>query len=129
LREKHDVPGYGPWSIKAGRWHVQPPMVVLDAMLSVRVHLDRCDESSGALRVIPGTHKFGRLSSDGIRYVVETTAISVCSAESADVLLIKSLLVHASSAARNATHRRVIHIDFANCGLDGPLRWRSRNDA
>jgi ectoine hydroxylase-related dioxygenase (phytanoyl-CoA dioxygenase family) len=129
VAEKHEVPGYGPWSIKAGRSHVQPPMAVLDRMLSVHVHLDHCDESNGALRVIPGTHKLGRMSADAIHYAGETSTISVCRAERGDVLLLKPLLVHASSAARNATHRRVIHLDFANCGLDGPLRWQTRNDA
>jgi hypothetical protein len=34
VAERHDVPGYGPWSIKAGEWHVHPPTTVLERMLS-----------------------------------------------------------------------------------------------
>lgn len=125
VAEKREVPGYGPWSIKAGQWHAQPPMAVLDRMLSVRVHLDPCDESNGALRVIPGSHNQGRLNPDAIRRAEERAGISVCSIESGGVLLLKPLLVHASSAAKNAAHRRVVHIDFANCQLDGGLIWQT----
>jgi len=127
VAEKREVSGYGPWSIKAGQWHVQPPTTVLERMLSVRIHLDHCDESNGALRVIPGTHGRGRLNPDAIRSAERASGISVCSIESGGVLLMKPLLVHASSAARNAAHRRVVHIDFANCELDGGISWQTRN--
>src|SRR5580700_4011186 len=36
------VPGYGPWTVKAGVCHVQPPVSILEGMLSVRIHLDDC---------------------------------------------------------------------------------------
>jgi len=54
-----EVPGYGPWTRKAGVWHVQPPVRVLDRMVSVGIHLDDCGEVNGALRVVPGTDKLG----------------------------------------------------------------------
>jgi ectoine hydroxylase-related dioxygenase (phytanoyl-CoA dioxygenase family) len=128
VAEKRDVPGYGPWSIKAGQWHVQPPIAVLDSMLSVRVHLDPCDESNGPLRVIPGTHNQGRLNPTEIRWAEKLSGSSVCSVESGGILLMRPLLVHASSAARNAVHRRVIHIDFANCDLHGGLIWQTHRN-
>jgi len=62
VQSRLDVPGYGPWTRKAGVWHVQPPVSVLERMLSIRVHLDDCGESNGALRVLPGTHRLGRLN-------------------------------------------------------------------
>ena len=127
VAEKREVPGYGPWSIKAGQWHVQPPMTVLERMLSVRIHLDHCDESNGALRVIPGTHCRGRLSPDAIRCAERANGISVCSIKGGGVLLMKPLLVHASSAAKDAAHRRVVHIDFANCELSGGITWQARH--
>ena len=46
-----------------------------------------------------------------------------CVACAGDVLLMRPLLVHASSAASQADHRRVIHIDYTSCQLDGGLRW------
>jgi ectoine hydroxylase-related dioxygenase (phytanoyl-CoA dioxygenase family) len=129
VAEKRDVPGYGSWSIKAGEWHVQPPTAVLEGMLSVRLHLDNCGESNGALRVIPGTHNHGRMNPNDIRCAEETNGISICSVHSGSVLLLKPLLVHASSPARNPAHRRVIHIDFANSELDGGLSWRRRKSS
>lgn len=61
VREKADVPGYGPWSSKAGFPHVQPPVEILEQMIAVRVHLDPCGPENGPLRVIPGSHRRGRL--------------------------------------------------------------------
>ena len=35
----------------------------------------------------------------------------------------RSLLLHASSTAATADHRRVIHLDFAARSLPAPLEW------
>ncbi len=123
VAERREVPGFGPWSIKAGFWLVQPPLSVLQRMVSVRIHLDQCDETNGALRVIPGTHRLGRLAPQTIREAEEKNGVAICSVGVGGVLLLKPLLVHASSAARCPTHRRVIHLDFANSDLSGGLRW------
>ena len=120
-----DVAGYGPWTVKAGVCHVQPPARILENMLSVRIHLDDCDQDNGALRVLPGTHVFGRLSSEQIAELQRAAASVFCAAMAGDVLLMKPLLVHASSAASRATHRRVVHIDYACSQLAGGLRWQT----
>ena len=62
VRQKEAVPDFGPWSIKAGIQHVQPPSAILQNMLTVRLHLDDCPESNGALRVLPGCHQSSRLN-------------------------------------------------------------------
>lgn len=67
VQEKREVPGFGPWSTKAGVLHVQPPVEILERMLTLRIHLDACTESNGPLRVIPKSHLKGRLNSDQIR--------------------------------------------------------------
>ncbi len=118
-----DVPGYGPWTIKAGVCHVQPPPAILENMLSVRIHLDDCDESNGALRVIPGTHQLGRLTAEQISGHQHSAAAVSCIVKAGDVVLMRPLLLHASSAASNPAHRRVIHIDYAASPLDGGLQW------
>jgi ectoine hydroxylase-related dioxygenase (phytanoyl-CoA dioxygenase family) len=56
-----DADGYGPWSVKEGVQHVQSPSAVLERMVSVRLHLDDCPSSNGALRVIAGSHHMGKL--------------------------------------------------------------------
>ena len=57
VRQRRSVAGYSPWSIKAGIPHVQPPVSILENILTLRLHLDHADESNGALRVKPGSHK------------------------------------------------------------------------
>jgi ectoine hydroxylase-related dioxygenase (phytanoyl-CoA dioxygenase family) len=61
VREKHETEGFGPWSVKDGVVHVQPPVRVLENMLTMRLHLDDCDEGNGPLRVLPGSHCSGKL--------------------------------------------------------------------
>jgi ectoine hydroxylase-related dioxygenase (phytanoyl-CoA dioxygenase family) len=118
-----DVPGYGPWTMKAGVWHVQPPASILDRMLSVRIHLDDCSESNGAPRVLRGTHRLGRLNAVQIAERQRIAASVSCIVDAGGVVLMRPLLIHASSAASEAVHRRVIHIDYASSELDGGLRW------
>src|SRR6266404_2564116 len=54
VREKRDVPGFGPWTVKAGVPHVQPPLVILENMLTLRLHVDDCRGTNGPLQVIAG---------------------------------------------------------------------------
>jgi ectoine hydroxylase-related dioxygenase (phytanoyl-CoA dioxygenase family) len=56
VASKCEAPGFGPWSVKDGIPHVQPPDELLKQMIALRLHLDDCDASNGALRVIPGSH-------------------------------------------------------------------------
>jgi hypothetical protein len=64
VRKRVDVSGFGAWSVKEGVPHVQPPVEVLQRMLTVRVHLDDADGENGALRVMAGTHQLGRVKSE-----------------------------------------------------------------
>ena len=118
-----DVQGYGPWTMKAGVYHVQPPQSILENMLSIRIHLDDCDESNGALRVLAGTHKLGRLTAEQISVHQRSVASVSCVVRAGSVVLMRPLLLHASSAASNPAHRRVIHIDYASSQLNGGLLW------
>ena len=61
VSEKRDVPGFGPWSMKDGVPHTHAPVSLLERMLTLRLHLDDCEESNGVLRVIPGSHRQGKL--------------------------------------------------------------------
>lgn len=126
VRERRDVPGFGPWSQKAGAVHVQPPPSVLARMLTVRLHLDDCDERNGPLRVLPGSHASGRLDADAIALWRERTPESVCPVPAGGVLLMRPLLLHASSDAQAPAHRRVLHLEFAAGDLPGGLEWHER---
>jgi len=127
VREKAVVGGFGPWSTKAGILHVQPPASVLEKMISIRMHLDSCNESNGALQVIPGSHRSGRIAEIDIPSVLVGSQPHICAVNSGGVLLMRPLLLHASSASQSPAHRRVIHLDFVCEQLPAPLKWLSQS--
>jgi ectoine hydroxylase-related dioxygenase (phytanoyl-CoA dioxygenase family) len=123
VAKRLDVEGFGPWTTKAGVTHVQPPVAVLEGMLALRVHLDDCDTWNGALRVMPGSHKRGRLGREAISDCVDTEAPMVCEVPRGGVILMKPLLLHASSVSSRPFHRRVIHFEFSSSELPEGLSW------
>ena len=123
VKNRVDVDGYGPWTSKAGVTHVQPPVEILQRMVAIRIHLDDCHEGNGVLRVLPGTHRLGRLSANQISSAQAEGIPVNCSVKSGGAVLMKPLLVLASSQAAEPTHRRVIHIDFASTALADSLSW------
>jgi ectoine hydroxylase-related dioxygenase (phytanoyl-CoA dioxygenase family) len=123
VAEREDVKGFGPWSLKAGIVHVKPPADVLGRMIALRVHLDDCGPDNGPLRVLPGSHRHGILSSEQVKEWIEMHNPVTCTACRGDVLAMRPLLLHASSRAASPRHRRVIHIEYAAADLPGGLRW------
>lgn len=112
--------GYSSWSVKEGIPHVKPPRAVLENMIAVRIHLDECSITNGPLRVIPGTHLRGFISRVS---EVQKSREVVCSCRPGDVILMRPLLLHASSKSESPAHRRVIHIEYSAAQLGGGLEW------
>ena len=81
-------------------------------MTTLRLHLDNTPASNGALRIIPGSHKHGKLTSDEREALVQKQAVD-CECAAGDVLLMKPLVLHSSRRATKPSHRRVIHIEYA----------------
>lgn len=96
--------------------YARPPRAVLESLLAVRLHLDDCHASNGPLRVSPGTHRDGVLNSAELAETARRLGEIACTARMGDVLLMKPLLLHASSPATNPRHRRVLHLVYH----DGP---------
>ena len=118
-----DVPGFGPWSTKAGVPHVQPPREILESMVTLRLHLDDCPDDAGALLVIPGSYRRGILNASEIAALSATAKFVTCPAAAGDCLVMRPLLMHASSPAAAPTHRRVVHLEFASGDLPNGLKW------
>ncbi len=124
VRERREVAGFGPWSIKEGVHHVQAPPHLLAGMLAIRIHIDPCGIGNGPLRLIPGSHRAGIFSPAEIERWVAGFEEEIGVAEEGSILAFRPLLLHASSAATQPTHRRVIHLEFAVCDLPGGLEWQ-----
>jgi ectoine hydroxylase-related dioxygenase (phytanoyl-CoA dioxygenase family) len=118
--------GFGPWSEKAGIPHVQPPAGVLERMLTVRVHLDPCGLANGPVRVLPGSHTSGKLSGADIDAWKERAPAVDTPVGVGGLLLMRPLILHASSAATHPGRRRVIHLEYAADPLPEGLAWFER---
>jgi len=54
VRQRVDLDGFGPWSVKSGMVHVEPPFDLQARMVTVRVHLDGVLQVDYAADKLPG---------------------------------------------------------------------------
>ncbi len=126
VRERRDVEGFGAWTRKEGVVHAHAPTELLERMVTLRLHLDDCDETNGPVRVLPGTHHVGKLTAEQIQTRRTEIAEVACVVPAGGVLVMRPLLLHASSPAQSPRHRRVVHLEYtADCLPDG-LEWQSQ---
>jgi ectoine hydroxylase-related dioxygenase (phytanoyl-CoA dioxygenase family) len=126
VAESIETPGFTGWSVKEGVPHVNPPRDILENMVAVRLHLDDCDANNGALKVVPGSHRFGKLEVAQIDELAERETAVVCEVPKGGALLMRPLLLHSSLPAKNPSHRRVLHVEFASGNLPNGLKWFER---
>lgn len=122
VRRRHDLPGYGPWTRKAGILHVEPPFAVIERMRTIRIHLDPVPADNAPLLIAPGSHRCGRIAEPMIGAAVARHGIATCLAERGDVWLYATAILHASRPAGRA-RRRVLQVDYSADVLPGPLAW------
>jgi ectoine hydroxylase-related dioxygenase (phytanoyl-CoA dioxygenase family) len=125
VRERREVDGFGPWSNKAGVTHVQPPAEVMSRILAIRLHLDESGPENGPLRVIAGSHSEGRLSPEHVENRQKSNCVT-CVVPRGGALLMRPLLLHASSACTVPNPRRMIHLEYAVEDLPEGLQWHDR---
>src|SRR5271165_5857188 len=113
LRERRDVPGSGPWSIKDGVNYAHAPASALEQVLALRLHLDDSVAENGPLRVLPGTHTLGVLSDNALHELSTRIAAIDCIVPRGGVLAMRPLVVHASSKSQSPRSRRVLHLEYA----------------
>lgn len=114
LRER--FPEYGPWSVKDGVAHAQPPRHVLESMTSLRLHLDNCGPDNGPLQLIPGSHRAGILDREAIAQWTQSEPWT-CTCLAGQILAFSPLTLHSSSKARKPGHRRVIQLEYCSSNL------------
>ncbi len=85
--------------------------------------LGDCDTDNSPLQVLPGTHRGGRLSAGEIQRTRQNFPAAVCPIPAGGALMMRPLLLRASSASQSPRHRRVIHLKYAAHALPGGLCW------
>jgi hypothetical protein len=123
VRERVETPQCSGWSEKESVVFVQPPVEVLESLVGVRVHLDVSDENNGPLRVVAGSHLHGRLLPEQAAKLRSTYGERTYTAGRGDAILMRPLLLHASSKATTDAPRRVLHFLFGPTELPFGLRW------
>jgi ectoine hydroxylase-related dioxygenase (phytanoyl-CoA dioxygenase family) len=123
--ERREVAGWGPWSKKAGVDYAHAPAAALSKIIALRVHLDDSTAHNGPLRVLPGTHTLGVLSDAQIRAAARRMDGVACTVERGGVVIIRPLLIHASSKATAEESRRVLHLEYAAAAMFDGLRLRA----
>ncbi|HEY2157713.1 MAG TPA: phytanoyl-CoA dioxygenase, partial [Isosphaeraceae bacterium] len=71
----------------------------------------------------PGSHRHGRLDAEATRHLLERDLPVSCLAGRGSVVMIRPLLLHASSPAESPRRRRVVHLEYAADPLPGGLDW------
>lgn len=123
VSEKFENPDWKSWSLKESVLHVQPPLAVLENMVTIRIHLDQTTKENGCLKVIPGSHLSGLLSQDQITEIVSREEPAYCEAVAGDALVMRPLILHASSKSTDPSQRRVLHLEFSDWVLPAGVGW------
>jgi ectoine hydroxylase-related dioxygenase (phytanoyl-CoA dioxygenase family) len=113
LRERREVPGWGPWSIKDGVNYAHAPADALEQILALRLHLDDSRAENGPLRVLPRTQNLGVLSDEQLHELSTKVDAIDCLVPRGGVLAMRPLIIHASSKSQSEMPRRVLHIEYA----------------
>lgn len=123
VRSRIDSPGFGPWTVKAGIQHVEPPFDIIGRMITLRVHLDPVPDDNAPLLVAPSSHRLGRIAESDIAATIERCGAMTCLADSGDVWVYATAILHASAAAEMPARRRVLQVDYSADELPAGLDW------
>lgn len=123
VRERRDARGFGPWTVKQGILHVAPPFAVIEAMVTLRIHLDDVPADNAPLLVAPGSHRLGLVAEHDVATAVARCGTAACLVAAGDVWAYATPILHASAASTGAEHRRVLQVDYAAAGLPEGLLW------
>lgn len=123
VSERFEANGWGPWSRKDDVWHVQPPLHVLQSMITVRLHLDAASKDNGCLKVIPGSHQAGLIESGKVLEYVDNDAARYLEVLAGDALLMRPHLLHASEKSTFPAPRRILHFEYSSHALPDGIAW------
>jgi ectoine hydroxylase-related dioxygenase (phytanoyl-CoA dioxygenase family) len=123
VSERFEKAGWEPWSLKAGAWHVQPPIEVLESMITIRVHLDAATADNGCLKIAPGSHRLGLLASEAVLEYVDRNQVVFCETPVGGAVVMRPHALHASEKSRSNAARRVLHFEYCSFQLPDGITW------
>jgi ectoine hydroxylase-related dioxygenase (phytanoyl-CoA dioxygenase family) len=123
VENRCELPMWNGWAVKDGVNYVQPPSEMLSSLAALRIHLDECTTSSGPLRVLKASHQLGRVPHEQCAALAASYEEQVVIGKVGSALLMRPLLIHASSKATVSERRRVLHLEFAALELPDGLSW------
>lgn len=122
--KKVELENFNFWTKKQNQFAVQPPIEILENIVTIRIHLDETNEQNGALKVIPKSNSKKIYRPETIDWSTEKEVS--CNVEKGGVMLMKPLLLHASGRTTNNQKRRVIHIELSNFNLPNEINWSEK---
>jgi ectoine hydroxylase-related dioxygenase (phytanoyl-CoA dioxygenase family) len=111
------------WTVKGGVAPSEAPAEFHAGMLTQRWHLDLIGPADGGLRVLPGSHRKGRLTTEQIAVLAAETPAVELAVSAGTVLALRPLLVHGSRRRTTQGHRRILHVEIAAGDPPPPLAW------
>lgn len=124
VAKKISHPALRGWSQKENTLFVQAPVALLQQLVAIRLHIDHCFDDDGPLRVVPGSHLQKQISPAAVTSLRQTYGEVTCTGTRGTALIMRPLLLHASSKTRNQGKRRVLHFLFGPRQLQYGLQWR-----
>ena len=123
LVEKRETPGWGSWSLKDDVIYAHAPASTLEQVVALRLHLDDSTHDNGPLRVLPGTHQMGVLSDEQVEGEIAKRQPVECLVARGSIVVMRPLVIHASSKSQSPIPRRVLHVEYAqNRSIAEPLQ-------
>lgn len=108
---------------KEGMAFVQPPVDILEQLVALRVYLDDSTPDNGPLKVVPGSHRYGRLEAPKIAQLRDQFGEVLCPISKGGVLVMKPLILHGSIKMTLPKQRRVLHFLCGPSHLSHGLVW------
>jgi hypothetical protein len=120
---RHEAEGFKNWSLKGDIWHCEPPLSILQTMRFVRVHLDDCDATNGAMEFAIGSEDLGNVPTTEAADKAAALPTETCVASRGDIQILPMLVLHRSLPSQSLMPRRALRLDYAATPLPPPLAW------
>jgi len=126
VSKQFEKDGWGPWSVKGGTPHVQPPLNVLNQMVTFRIHLDDSHQQNGCLKILPKTQHLGILDHSNIQRHINNHKPVMCECSARSALIMRPHILHSSSKASSPSQRRVLHLEYSSFTLPSGITWSQK---